>query len=109
MSIRQQAMPAVLSKKEMTMLLKRSVSEWNTWRSGRSVDLSHADLSYADLTGANLRHVSFVCANLSNTKLVNVDFEGADLRGVNFIYATMSRELLTLFQKASCQTVNLLE
>ena len=95
-----------LTRKEQIALLKKSVQEWNRWRSENpdakpnliDADLIDANLSDANLTGArlqganlsdpnlsdaNLSDAHLSGANLSRANLHNSDLRGAKLRGAN--------------------------
>ncbi len=78
---------------EQIQVLRRSVKEWNEWRSRNLQE--HVNLRGADLSGADLHD-----ANLSRTDLTGVCFRKANLqranlsktwlRGANFINADLS-------------------
>jgi hypothetical protein len=76
-----------MANPEHVKLLKRSVKEWNKWRSENPEiwpdliggDLRSADLRSADLSSANLRNAALWFVNFSRTKLQNADFTKAQI------------------------------
>ena len=71
------------TREEQIALIKKSVSEWNGWRAGRTdkADLSSADLSSADLRYTNLRYADLSFADMRYTNLRYADLRSANLRG----------------------------
>jgi hypothetical protein len=87
-----------VADEEQVEMLKKSVTEWNTWRSSESTirpDLSGADLGGANLRDANLRGVFLCDANLSGAFLCGADLRDANLRSANLWRADLSRADLT--------------
>ena len=70
-----------MANEEQVAQLKRSISEWNLWRTGnrvqspdlRGADLSGADLSRANLDGVRLRDANFTGSIFDHTLFVEVD------------------------------------
>ncbi|WP_305068089.1 pentapeptide repeat-containing protein [Ktedonobacter sp. SOSP1-52] len=85
---------------EQLARLKRSVLEWNTWRSpGVAIDLRGACLFAASLRGVNLCR-----ADLREANLWGADLNGADLRDAELTNADLHeaelREVVTALQRS---------
>jgi len=88
--------------KEQLAMLRRSVREWNAWRSENPEirpNLEGATLCGVALTGANLSG-----ANLVNANMVNADLSGADLGDANLGDANLR---LSILYRADLENSNL--
>jgi len=111
-------------------ILRRGVSEFNTWRDGAPrdfpiyPDLSNEDLESADLTGANLgganltganlkeavlAHANLAFAKMNNTSLYRADLLGADLGHSSLQSSTLEGAHLQFakFKDANLKNANL--
>ncbi len=70
-----------MANPEHVALLRKSVDEWNAWRtdSRDEPDLRGADLSGTDLSNANLVAARLLGANLTNANLTDADLTMANL------------------------------
>jgi len=88
-------------------LLKRSVQDWNNWRSENpeekidlmsadlfQTNLSGADLHNADLRRMNLREVNLSSANLKGAQLYRANMNGVNLENANLSGANLYRVYL---------------
>jgi uncharacterized protein YjbI with pentapeptide repeats len=83
---------------EHVTLLKKSVLEWNTWRSNNPdiiPDLTWADLTWADLTWADLSKADLTWADLSKADLTRANLSKADLTRANLTEANLSEANLS--------------
>ncbi len=82
-----------MPNKEHLALLKHSVAQWNSWRSGnlfQAADLSRAGFTGANLAGANLSRVNLSGAILYAANLRKADLSGADLTEANLSLAKLT-------------------
>jgi Pentapeptide repeats (8 copies) len=87
-----------MPNQEQLAVLKRSVAEWNQWRSDHPdvvPDLSQARLFRENLTAANLSNCEFIDADLSEAKLVAAKLIDANLRGARLCNGDLMRAELT--------------
>jgi uncharacterized protein YjbI with pentapeptide repeats len=88
-------------------ILKKSVKEWNQWRSENwsiTPDLSGADLRKINLFKANMENVNLSSCDLRDAVLINTNFnnsnlegcriEGSMAQGANFANAKLSNAVL---------------
>ena len=101
-----------MANQEQVDLLKRSVEEWNQWRTANPnmrIDLRNADfekinLRNANLYLANLRNANLYLANLKNANLKNANLENAKLNSAKLMFAKLNSANLNC---ASLISVNL--
>lgn len=92
---------------DQVALLKRSVSEWNQWRTDNpsvKPDLTEADLAGANLLGANLSAADLTDATLTDTNLTEANLADAKLKGVK---ATGALLFSANLDNADAQSANL--
>jgi len=106
-----------MANKDQVDLLKKSVTEWNSWRVSNptiDIDLTNCDLrglvlndaflSSADLRNSDLRGAFFTRANLSHSKLQDTNLEFAYLGAAYLAGANLTRAYL---RNADMHLVNL--
>ena len=88
-------MTDVKTRDEQIALIRRSVCDWNDWRTMRSdiADLIRADLRGAKLIRADLRHADLRHADLSGADLRHADLSGARLRWISLGEFNLRRDV----------------
>jgi uncharacterized protein YjbI with pentapeptide repeats len=86
-----------MADKNLVDMIRRSVSEFNTWRKNKreknpeaQIDLSGADLSIINLDGIDFFNCILERANLRTTSLQNVNFTRASLTDATLVKARLS-------------------
>jgi len=82
-----------MANQEQVELLKRSVKEWNKWRTKNpevEINLIYADLQGIELFNANLKNAYLLSANLNSAHLKNANLNFADLENAHLANADLS-------------------
>src|ERR1017187_9770041 len=104
-------------QQHLDILLKQSVSKWNSWRREHPEilpDLRDADLSKKNLANINFKRVNVTGAKLRETSLSSAclsyaDFTGADLTRANISHTNLGGTIFrkTLLHDAKCAEADL--